>query len=75
MLDAHQTQIMFADLDPLQQEKAVRSYEIYSDITHTLSDEVTSKIQSFFSKASCPPCGCIVDGFKKMTGRMKFKIN
>ena len=35
MLDAHQTKIMFSDLDPSQQEKTVRAYEIYADISYT----------------------------------------
>ena len=65
---------MFADLDLLQQEKAMRMAEIYSDINHT-DKETIAQVQSFMAQASCPPCGCIVDGFKKMSGQMKYKLH
>ena len=73
MLDTHSTKLMFADLDPLQQEKTVRAYEIFFDILNT--DYKNKKNKSLITQASGPTCGCIIDGFKKMTGEMKCKIN
>ena len=63
----------------MQQEKAIRSYEIYFDIISTDTDILKAKYSAAHKKieqASGPLCNwCIIDGFKKMTLEIKKKVN
>ena len=75
MVDAHEVESLFCDLDPLLQEKSFRVNEIYTNIQCAYTDIERLDTQNVIALTSGPVCGCIVDGFKKMTGEMKYRIN
>lgn len=73
MMDAHGTGVIFAELTPEQQEKAIYAKKIYTDIM--LTERMTKeRLFQEFQHKNGPFCGCIIDGFKNLTEVMKWKV-
>ena len=75
ILEKHNSPKLFCDLDPEQQERAIRANEIYLniDLTHTSFNENNECIYSELSSPN--DCGCTIDGFKNWSVDEKYKIH
>ena len=72
MLEEHKAEILFADLDPEQQEKSIRNAEVYAEMTYLNREKYD--YGRIFGEFDDPTCGCNLPNFEKQTKRMKMKL-
>ena len=63
MLEEHKAEVLFADLDPEQQEKAIRSAEVYAEMTYLNREK--NDYARIFAELDDPCCGCNLPNFDK----------